>query len=124
MLRTCKFIDYILYDKLYANHLFFDNQHLIAQLAERGASIWSYTLNEWSFGLFQLNSINEDDDCYDFRRERHLVHRSHLYYIDYDFQPATDDVTLVAQLSMDRLQVSQPTSRVKYSGQCLAKYFM
>ena len=47
----------------------------------------------------QVDDMNEDDECYDFRRERHLVHRTHLYYLDYDYTPnAESDVTLVAQL--------------------------
>ncbi|CAG5128262.1 unnamed protein product, partial [Candidula unifasciata] len=52
-----------------------------------------------------LSDHTEDDDCYDFRAERELVHRTHLYYLDYQEAPASDyDVTLVLQLSMDRLQ--------------------
>ncbi|XP_059161962.1 xylosyl- and glucuronyltransferase LARGE1-like [Physella acuta] len=49
----------------------------------------------------------EDDDCYDFRSERELVHRTHLYYLDYKETSSIseDDVTLVLQLSMDRLQM-------------------
>ena len=27
-----------------------------------------------------------DDDCYDFRRERELEHRTHLYYLDYSYE--------------------------------------
>ncbi|ESO84696.1 hypothetical protein LOTGIDRAFT_196563 [Lottia gigantea] len=53
----------------------------------------------------QINAINEDDECYDFRRERVIVHRTHLYYLDYNYTPSDDDVTLVAQLSMDRVQM-------------------
>ncbi|KAG1663199.1 LARGE xylosyl- and glucuronyltransferase 1 [Nymphon striatum] len=55
----------------------------------------------------QLNSIDEDDPCYDFRRARIVQHRTHLYYVDYNYEPDPEgnDVTLVAQLSMDRLQM-------------------
>lgn len=53
----------------------------------------------------QINAINEDDECYDFRRERVIVHRTQLYYLDYNYTPVQWDVTLVAQLSMDRLQM-------------------
>ncbi|XP_013415637.1 LARGE xylosyl- and glucuronyltransferase 1-like isoform X2 [Lingula anatina] len=53
----------------------------------------------------KLVAINEDDECYEFRRQGALVLRTHLYYIDYDYTPSPDDVTLVAQLSMDRLQM-------------------
>lgn len=51
--------------------------------------------------------LNEEDPCYEFRRARVNRLRTHLYFLDYDFEPSTDgsDVTLVAQLSMDRLQM-------------------
>lgn len=54
-----------------------------------------------------LNMLDEDDPCYDFRRARVAQHRTHLYYIEYDYEPSPEgnDVTLVAQLSMDRLQM-------------------
>ncbi|KAK6973856.1 LARGE xylosyl- and glucuronyltransferase 1, partial [Biomphalaria glabrata] len=53
-----------------------------------------------------INDHLEDDDCYDFRSERELVHRTHLYYLDYKVSSISeDDVTLVLQLSMDRLQM-------------------
>ena len=55
--------------------------------------------------VLQMNEVNEDDECYDFRRERHLVHRTHLYYLDYDYTPDLEnDVTLVAQLRSVRLR--------------------
>ncbi|CAJ0934855.1 unnamed protein product, partial [Ranitomeya imitator] len=55
----------------------------------------------------QLSELDEDDLCYEFRRERFTVHRTHLYFLHYEYEPAGDhsDVTLVAQLSMDRLQM-------------------
>lgn len=50
-----------------------------------------------------LEELDEDDQCYDFRRERLTVHRVHLYFLQYEYTPSEDtDVTLVAQLSMDR----------------------
>lgn len=58
-----------------------------------------------------LGELTEDDDCYDFRREREMVHRTHLYYMDYKYEPQADDVTLVAQLSMDRLQMLEMICR-------------
>uniref|UniRef100_A0AAZ3PAH1 Uncharacterized protein n=1 Tax=Oncorhynchus tshawytscha TaxID=74940 RepID=A0AAZ3PAH1_ONCTS len=56
-----------------------------------------------------LEELDEDDQCYDFRRERITVHRVHLYFLQYEYTPAGDDtdVTLVAQLSMDRKSVVQ-----------------
>ncbi|XP_043093454.1 LARGE xylosyl- and glucuronyltransferase 1 [Puntigrus tetrazona] len=54
-----------------------------------------------------LSELDEDDPCYEFRRERFTVHRTHVYFLHYEYEPALDntDVTLVAQLSMDRLQM-------------------
>ncbi|CAN7938798.1 unnamed protein product [Ixodes hexagonus] len=54
-----------------------------------------------------LSLLDEDDPCYDFRRARVAQHRTHLYYVEYDYEPSPEgnDVTLVAQLSMDRLQM-------------------
>ncbi|XP_056132001.1 xylosyl- and glucuronyltransferase LARGE1 isoform X2 [Lampris incognitus] len=54
-----------------------------------------------------LLELDEDDPCYEFRRERFTVHRTHLYFLHYEYEPSSDhtDVTLVAQLSMDRLQM-------------------
>lgn len=54
---------------------------------------------------FQSDDVNKDDECFDFRRERILVHRTHIYYLNYSYEATEDDVTLVAQLSMDRLQM-------------------
>ncbi|XP_042202239.1 LARGE xylosyl- and glucuronyltransferase 2 isoform X2 [Callorhinchus milii] len=54
-----------------------------------------------------LEELDEDDQCYDFRRERITDHRTHLYFLHYDFTDNMDEagVTLVTQLSMDRLQM-------------------
>nr|XP_004610720.1 unnamed protein product [Sorex araneus] len=57
----------------------------------------------------QLSELDEDDLCYEFRRERFTVHRTHLYFLHYEYEPPAGptDVTLVAQLSMDRKSVVQ-----------------
>ncbi|XP_069759286.1 xylosyl- and glucuronyltransferase LARGE1 isoform X2 [Narcine bancroftii] len=57
----------------------------------------------------QLLELDEDDPCYEFRRERFTVHRNHLYFLHYAFEPSSEhtEVTLVAQLSMDRKSVLQ-----------------
>ncbi|XP_035530653.1 LARGE xylosyl- and glucuronyltransferase 1-like [Morone saxatilis] len=56
-----------------------------------------------------LSELDEDDPCYEFRRERFTVHRTHLYFLHYEYEPSSDstDVTLVAQLSMDRCESGQ-----------------
>ncbi|KAI2804333.1 hypothetical protein RDWZM_007773 [Blomia tropicalis] len=69
------------------------------------SSVTSTTTMTTSFA----SSSNDDDDerCYDFNHAQSIEHRTHLYYIDYQYEPSPDgnDVTLVAQLSMDRLQM-------------------
>ena len=50
--------------------------------------------------------LSEDDECYEFKREQLIVHRTHLYYLEYDNSSVSaSDVTLVTQLSVDRLQM-------------------
>ncbi|XP_045174255.2 xylosyl- and glucuronyltransferase LARGE2s-like [Mercenaria mercenaria] len=80
----------------------------------------------------QINKIHEDDECYDFRRERIIEHRTHLYYLDYRYKPVDWDVTLVAQLSMDRLQMLEtickhwegPISLALYMSDAEAQQFL
>lgn len=84
-----------------------------------------------------LENLDEDDQCYDFRRERIMVHRVHLYFLDYEYTPAEGemgevDVTLVAQLSMDRLQMLEaickhwegPISLALYMSDAEAQQFL
>ncbi|XP_068451516.1 xylosyl- and glucuronyltransferase LARGE2s isoform X1 [Clinocottus analis] len=81
-----------------------------------------------------LEELDEDDQCYDFRRERLTVHRVHLYFLQYEYSPAEDgtDVTLVAQLSMDRLQMLEaickhwdgPISLALYMSDAEAQQFL
>ncbi|KAK7912699.1 hypothetical protein WMY93_012910 [Mugilogobius chulae] len=81
-----------------------------------------------------LEQLDEDDQCYDFRRERLTVHRVHLYFLHYEY-PRSDnggDVTLVAQLSMDRLQMLEaickhwegPISLALYMSDAEAQQFL
>ena len=52
------------------------------------------------------NSTDSTDPCVDFRKEKHSVYRTHPYFVDYKYlSSGENDVTLVAQLSMDRLQM-------------------
>ncbi|XP_055755101.1 xylosyl- and glucuronyltransferase LARGE2s-like [Salvelinus fontinalis] len=81
-----------------------------------------------------LEDLDEDDQCYDFRRERITVHRVHLYFLQYEYTPTGDDtdVTLVAQLSMDRLQMLEaickhwegPISLALYMSDAEAQQFL
>ncbi|KAJ8247698.1 hypothetical protein GJAV_G00249290 [Gymnothorax javanicus] len=81
-----------------------------------------------------LEDLDEDDQCYDFRRERITVHRMHLYFLQYEYTPTEDDsdVTLVAQLSMDRLQMLEaicnhwegPISLALYMSDAEAQQFL
>uniref|UniRef100_A0A8C9R277 LARGE xylosyl- and glucuronyltransferase 2 n=1 Tax=Scleropages formosus TaxID=113540 RepID=A0A8C9R277_SCLFO len=81
-----------------------------------------------------LEELDEDDQCYDFRRERIALHRLHLYFLQYQYIPAEDDtdVTLVAQLSIDRLQMLEaicnhwegPISLALYMSDAEAQQFL
>ncbi|KAE8606480.1 hypothetical protein XENTR_v10010749 [Xenopus tropicalis] len=55
-----------------------------------------------------LSQLDEEDPCYDFRRESLASHRVHLSFLPHVTPPPDPyDVTLVAQLSMDRKSISQ-----------------
>ncbi|XP_020865491.1 xylosyl- and glucuronyltransferase LARGE2 [Phascolarctos cinereus] len=59
-----------------------------------------------------LVELEEDDACYEFRRQQLAIHRVHLTFLPYDPPaPHPHDVTLVAQLSMDRLQMLEALCR-------------
>ncbi|XP_041131027.1 LARGE xylosyl- and glucuronyltransferase 2 [Polyodon spathula] len=81
-----------------------------------------------------LEELDEDDQCYDFRRERITMHRVHLYFLQYEYTETQGgaDVTLVAQLSMDRLQMLEaickhwegPISLALYMSDAEAQQFL
>ena len=65
--------------------------------------------------------ISEEDSCYEFRVVKYVNYRTHLFYLDYEYEPAEvadeSDVTLVAQLSMDRLQMIEALAN-HWEGKC------
>ncbi|XP_073204229.1 xylosyl- and glucuronyltransferase LARGE2 isoform X8 [Lepidochelys kempii] len=81
-----------------------------------------------------LEDLNEDDPCYDFRRQHLMLHRIHLFFLQYEVLASPDpaDVTLVAQLSMDRLQMLEaickhwagPISLALYMSDAEAQQFL
>ncbi|XP_052800694.1 xylosyl- and glucuronyltransferase LARGE2s-like [Mya arenaria] len=111
---------------LYLTFLEYDGNLLRRELLGCGSNSSGNTVQQ------QISAINEDDECYDFRRERVIVHRTHLYYIDYSYTPTQWDVTLVAQLSMDRLQMLEtickhwegPISLALYMSDAEAQQFL
>ena len=34
-----------------------------------------------------MKQLDEEDECYEFQRERLMVHRTHPYYIPYEYKP-------------------------------------
>ena len=49
------------------------------------------------------------DPCQDVRQEQKLLFRTHPFFLHYDYHPTGDhDITLVAQLSMDRVHMLDP----------------
>ncbi|XP_014107450.1 PREDICTED: glycosyltransferase-like protein LARGE2 isoform X2 [Pseudopodoces humilis] len=81
-----------------------------------------------------LEELDEDDPCYDFRQQHLMQHRIHLFFLQYEFLafPSSTDVTLVAQLSMDRLQMLEaickhwagPISLALYMSDAEAQQFL
>ncbi|XP_053800554.1 xylosyl- and glucuronyltransferase LARGE2 [Vidua chalybeata] len=81
-----------------------------------------------------LEELDEDDPCYDFRQQHLMQHRIHLFFLQYEFLPLPNptDVTLVAQLSMDRLQMLEaickhwagPISLALYMSDAEAQQFL
>lgn len=49
--------------------------------------------------------LSEDDPCYEFKKIRSMNFRTHLFFLNFNYEPTFDDVMLVAQLSVDRLQM-------------------
>ncbi|XP_002709120.1 xylosyl- and glucuronyltransferase LARGE2 isoform X1 [Oryctolagus cuniculus] len=59
-----------------------------------------------------LAQLDEEDACFEFRQQRLTVHRVHLTFLPHKPPPPRPhDVTLVAQLSMDRLQMLEVLCR-------------
>ncbi|KAF6103966.1 LARGE xylosyl- and glucuronyltransferase 2 [Phyllostomus discolor] len=59
-----------------------------------------------------LAQLDEEDACLAFRQQQLLVHRVHITFLPHEPPPPRPhDVTLVAQLSMDRLQVLEALCR-------------
>ncbi|XP_058383043.1 LOW QUALITY PROTEIN: xylosyl- and glucuronyltransferase LARGE2 [Diceros bicornis minor] len=59
-----------------------------------------------------LAQLDEEDACFEFRQQQLTVHRVHITFLPHEPPPAQPyDVTLVAQLSMDRLQMLEALCR-------------
>ncbi|CAI9153498.1 unnamed protein product [Rangifer tarandus platyrhynchus] len=59
-----------------------------------------------------LAQLEEQDTCFEFRQQRLTVHRVHITFLPHKPPPAQPhDVTLVAQLSMERLQMLEALCR-------------
>ena len=58
------------------------------------------------------DEIDNNDSCSDFRQETEQVYRVHPFYLDYSYNSNADnDVTLVTQMTMDRLHMLDLISR-------------
>lgn len=41
------------------------------------------------FCIQSTGNTDNEDICYEFKQEQDLIHRTHLYYMDYDFSPVS-----------------------------------
>lgn len=59
-----------------------------------------------------LAQLDEEEPCFEFRQQQLTVHRVHITFLSHQpSPPRPHDVTLVAQLSMDRLQMLEALCR-------------
>uniref|UniRef100_H0X777 LARGE xylosyl- and glucuronyltransferase 2 n=1 Tax=Otolemur garnettii TaxID=30611 RepID=H0X777_OTOGA len=59
-----------------------------------------------------LEQLDEEDSCFEFRQQQLTVHRVHIAFLPHELPtPRPHDVTLVTQLSMDRLQMLEALCR-------------
>uniref|UniRef100_A0A8C6MYF8 LARGE xylosyl- and glucuronyltransferase 2 n=1 Tax=Mus spicilegus TaxID=10103 RepID=A0A8C6MYF8_MUSSI len=59
-----------------------------------------------------LTQLDEEEPCFEFRQQQLTVHRVHITFLPHQPPPPQPhDVTLVAQLSMDRLQMLEALCR-------------
>ena len=71
-------------------------------IVTRDWSVCCWNVIGYNVGL----QLSEDDECYEFKREQRVIHRTHPYYLEYDNSSVSaNDVTLVTQLSVDRLHI-------------------
>ncbi len=57
---------------------------------------------------FNTTTKSSTDPCFEFRKGKRTVFRTHSFILDFDYQPNVYDVTLVTQMSMDRLHMLAP----------------
>ncbi|XP_028634393.1 LARGE xylosyl- and glucuronyltransferase 2 isoform X3 [Grammomys surdaster] len=70
-----------------------------------------------------LAQLDEEEPCFEFRQQQLTVHRVHITFLSHQPPPPQPhDVTLVAQLSMDRLQMLEALCRHWSGPMSLALY--
>ncbi|XP_017447208.1 xylosyl- and glucuronyltransferase LARGE2 isoform X6 [Rattus norvegicus] len=83
--------------------------------------------NQFPPGVEQLQQalaqLDEEEPCFEFRQQQLTVHRVHITFLSHQPPPPRPhDVTLVAQLSMDRLQMLEALCRHWRGPMSLALY--
>ena len=62
--------------------------------------------------FFQSTGNTEGEDiCYEFKQEQDLTHRTHLYYLDYDFSPVS--IYSVEHVFLIQMTLSNNTDKVE-----------
>lgn len=44
--------------------------------------------------------MDNEDACFEFRQERDLMYRTHLYYLDYDFSQVSIGILISGQVTL------------------------
>lgn len=89
------------------------------------------------FCIQSTGNTDNEDICYEFKQEQDLIHRTHLYYMDYDFSPVSIQSVMECSTKNKQFFLSVMTGPCLFieiinfykSGDCLStgtkkKYFL
>ena len=88
---------------------YFRNQYsMIANLNSNLFRTYISDCPSWSSSR-QPEDQEGEDPCFEFRNAANFIYKVHPFYLDFSYKSkSTNDVTLVAQMSMDRLHMLEP----------------
>ena len=87
-------------------------KNLFSMFDSYDSNLFRTYLTDCKINSTSLPDKRKNDPCSDFRQEIEQVYRVHPFYLDYSYNSNADnDVTLVTQMSMDRLHMLDLISR-------------